>query len=270
MNRILSTHSRLFQRLFAVLALAGLLTWVGCSDDDESNNGGGTPTTSMSGAFVGAGDGGKLTVTIASTTLAPGLRAAKAQWGAGGAKILGAGSVASHGIGASGSADLDGGSVVTLSGTYSDETDTLNLTGGGYTFVGEYDDTGPAIFGAYAGPNGVGLFGVVQGGGVQVFCGSFVNTGATVNGRLNLIIRGDEVGGAGVPEGSSEGAGFEGTVTGTGNPRTVTLGGETGGGESFTATGDWDTTANTITGTWEQSDGVNVLDSGTWEASLCD
>ena len=275
MSSLLATRSGFFTRLLTATALAGTLVGVGCSDDEENKNGGTpTPTTTMTGAFVGAGDGGRLSVTVSTTTLAPARPSAKLQWGAGGGRILGSGSVAEHNVGATGSLDLDGGAVVGLSGTYSDETDSLNLTGGGYTLLGAYDATGAvgAITGAYAGPNGIGVFIAVNtaSSNVTTFCGTFVNAGATLSGRINVIVVGNEAGGAAFPEGDPEGAGFEGTVTAIGTlDRNITLSGDSGSGP-FTLAGVWDTTTNTITGTWEQSDGISVVDSGTWEANLCD
>jgi hypothetical protein len=274
MSSLFATRSGFFTRLLTATALTGALVGVGCSDDDNDPGGGNpTPTTTMTGAFVGAGDGGRASVTVSTTTLAPGLPRTKIQPGAGGARILGTGSVATHNVFASGSFDLDAGGVVGLSGTYSDETDSLHLTGGGYTLLGAYDDTGgiAAITGAYNGPNGIGFFAVVNApaSSVTTFCGTFVNAGATLTGRLNLVVIGSDAGGAGFPDGDPEGVGFEGTVTGTGNPKTISLSGSTNDGP-FTATGDWDTTTNTVTGTWEQKDGSdNVLDSGTWEADFC-
>ena len=274
MSNPFATRPGMFTRLITVTALAGLLIGVGCSDDDDEGGSTPTPTTSFTGIFVGQGDGGKITVTISSSSasLAPGLRAAKLQFGAGGSRLLRAGSLATHDIAATGSLDLSGGSIIGLSGTYKEESDTLNLIGGGYTLIGAYDSTGsyPGILGGYLGPNGPGLFACVTGVAAQVFCGTFVNGGATVQGRWNLIVAGDDAAGAAIPYGTTDLIGMERTITGTGNPRTITfLGGQDGVSE-LTATGTWDTTTNMITGTWETTDGVNPLDSGTWEASPCE
>lgn len=260
MTRFLNVNSRLIRRIFTLAALTSVALWIGCSDDESNpvNPGGGTTSSSLSGAFVGSGDGGRLSVTIASATLAPALRSAS----------LGVDSVT-----ATGSLDPDGGSVVSLTGTYDTDTDTLKLTDGGYTLLGVFDSTGSVdgIVGSYAGPNGTGMFGcfVASAGAVQTSCGSFVNMGATVSGRWNAIILGDEALAGAVASGDDEVVGMEGVVTGTGNPRTITLAGE-GSMFQLSASGSWDTTTNTITGTWETTDGVSILDTGTWDGSPCD
>ena len=275
MSKLFATHPRILTRLVTVTAAAAILVGVGCSDDDN-NNGGGTPTptTTMVGAFVGGGDGGKITVTVSSTMLAPGLPTTKLKFGAGGSRLLRPALAGAADVGASGSLDLSGGPVIGLTGNYSQEADTLHLSGGGYTFSALYDSSssGESMVGGYSGPNGPGFFGIVKGEGgkvIQVFCGAFENAGVTVTGRWNMIINGDDVGGAAFANGDTDGAGFEGAVTGTGNPRTITF---SGGNSSFslTGTGSWNTTTNSITGTWETSDGISTLDSGTWQGTPCE
>ncbi len=257
-----------FRRTALALGSVGLVAIFGlggCGDDDNPANpgGGGGPTqTQLTGGFIGGGDGGKLTLTVATGTLAPprpGLRAGAVD------------------VGATGTLDLDGGGLVSLSGTYDTVTDSLNLSDGlpgGYAFVGVYDTTGadPGIIGGYTGPNGNGLWGCFVGteSTVKVFCGSFENAGMTVSGRWSLIIIADRLIGGMVATGSSDIIGFEGTVTGSSNPRILSMAGEEAGVE-LTGAGAWDTTTNDLSGTWSTSDsGTQApIDNGTWASTLC-
>ncbi len=248
----------------ACLGVISLVVLVGCGDDDNpANPGGGTPaSTNMYGTFAGGTIGGKLTISIAATALAP----PRPSTG-----------IRTHLVTATGSMDLDGGGVIQLGGTYNDETDTLKISGGGYTFIGTYDATGtvPGILGGFTGPD-QGFFGCVTGtaSSVKVFCGTFVNAGVTVDGRWNILIVGDELAGLAVVTGSSGVVGLEGTITGTGNPRQITIelvsSDDIVADSQLSADGTWDTTTNEVSGTWTLYDSTPTqIDNGTWTGGLC-
>lgn len=257
---------RFLPRALVSVAVLGLAFWVGCSDDEENpmNPGGGATSTTFSGMFIGGGDGGRMSLTIATTSLAPALRS---------------GSLRSVVVTASGSLDLDGGAVIPFTGTYDTVTDSMDAFAtdplGDYTLAGAYDSTGTVggVLGSYDGPNGSGFFGCLAGtpGSITTLCGSFDNQSMTETGLWNTIIYADEVAGAAVPDGSSTLIGFEGTVTGTGNPRQISIAGSDGAVD-LTATGTWDTVTNQITGTWDTVDsGTQApIDNGTWSGDPCD
>lgn len=245
--------------LFVALSL---LPFAGCSNTENpvTPGGGGPTSTSLTGLFVGAGDGGKLTLTIASASLAPTLRAAS----------LGADVVSATGI-----LDPDGtGATIPLSGTYDTATDTLNVSGGGYVLLGFLEKTG-TISGDYSGPNGSGVFGTFVGSSsaTKVFCGSFENATMTISGRWNLAAVGNNVGGFGAADagGVTQTFGLNGSATGTSNPREIMLTGSLGN-DSLSAAGNWDTTTDQVQGTWDRfaNGTVDPVDTGTWVGGLCD
>lgn len=262
MSQRLSFVRRFMPRALACVAVLGLVTWVGCSDDEENpmNPGGGGPTsTSFTGMFIGGGDGGRMSLTIATTTLAPALRS---------------GLLRSAIVTATGSLDPNGGAVIPLTGTYDTDTDSVYATGGGYSIAGAYDSTGTeiAMLGGYTGPNGDGFFACLGAStSITTLCGSFDNQSMTETGLWNIFIYGDDVAGAAVPDGASTVLGFEGTVVGTGNPRTINLSGSDGAVD-LTGTGSWNTTTNVVTGTWDTVDSGTLMpiDNGTWGGTPCD
>ncbi len=259
MSQPFAAIRRFMPRVLACVAVLGLITWVGCSDDDEDNpmnpGGGGPTSTSFTGLFIGGGDGGRVSLTIATTALAPALRSAI--------------------VTATGSFDLDGGAAIPLTGTYDTDTDSVYATGGGYSIAGAYDSTGTeiAILGGYTGPNGDGFFACLAGASTSIttLCGSFDNDTMTETGLWNILIYGDDVAGAAVPDGGSTVIGFEGTVVGTGNPRTINFSGSDGAVD-LTGTGSWNTTTNVVTGTWDTVDSgtLTPIDNGTWGGTPCD
>lgn len=248
------------------LAIASLVTMAGCSKDDKKNpvdpGGGGTTTsTSLSGIFVGAGDGGRMTLTIASGSLTSAFRSATR---------------AQDSVNVSGSLDIDPdpASVLPLTGSYNIATDTLNARDtylSGYTLIGHYDAAGinPAIFGTYSGPNGAGVFESIVGASSTIlsFCGTFTNNVNPI-GRWNFVLFNGAITGASVLDGGAEVGYLAGGVSGTGNPVAVSFNGSVSG-DPLTATGTLDTMTNLAYGTWQRSISGTVVDQGTWSAQLC-
>lgn len=244
---------------FAVLALC-LFSFSGCGDDDDDNPvhpGGGTPSTQLTGTFVGENEGGlmSLAIPLAQADLAP---------------PLGAGPTRVHSVTASAVLSPDVGGVVNLTGVYDEEADSLYLSGQGYTLDGHYDSAGPvpAIVGDYTGPNGAGLFGCAVGGSgtVHVYCGTFVNESQTSTGRLNLVTIGDHVRGLVAFEG--EIVAFEGTSTATSTVRTIAVNQELVAGRVLIASGTIDLNTGEAGGNW-RIEVIGVVDFGTWDASTC-
>ena len=226
----------------------------GCSDDDDDNpvNPGTPQSTQLTGAFVGAGDGGRMTVTIplASSALAPRL---------GG----------SAPVNVTGTLSPDAGGTVNLTGSYDADGDAIVLAGGGYTLAGLYDGTAPVagIAGDYTGPNGTGGFAVAVGGSstVSVYCAEY--EGQSDSGRLNLIIVGNTVnGGVALTNGTIYG--FEGTVTGIAPNQTITVNDEVETGIVVAAQASLNSTTGQITnGTYTITVEGLEEDSGTWQGS---
>jgi hypothetical protein len=237
------------------------LALTGCGDDDDGdqnpvNPGTGDPTL-FTGTFVGATEGGLMTmyIELPQAELAPSL----------------AGRTAEPGAPAFGVLSPDVGGTINLSGTYNQETDSLRLSGSGYTVMGHYDPAGPVpgIIGPYTGPGGAGFFGCAVGGSnaVQVYCGMYTDLLATKSDRWNLAIIGGAV--RGLAYYGVDVLNFEGTATGTGNTRTIAIQQDLGGGAVLIADGTLNTTTGDVGGDWRIEIGSTVDDSGTWDASTC-
>lgn len=245
----------------ATLGLVSLLAINGCGDDNNdnpTNPGGGATTTSFTGTFVSGYEGGMLTVTVNTVSLARSLRAGSAA------------------VTATGVLSPDGGTAVNLTGTYDATTDSLYLAGGSYTLAGQYDGSGPiaGIGGVYVGPNAhPGVFGCAVGGSssIQVYCGTFENDAVTLTGRWNLVLSGNQIAGIALPDGDNapEPPLLQGTVTGTGTSRPVTLGYDDGNGFVISAVGTLDTSDHTVGGSWHTTQDSAPTDSGTWSGDLC-
>jgi hypothetical protein len=153
-------------------------------------------------------------------------------------------------------------------------TDSLFVSGGGYFFAAEYDssDTPPSLSGTYTGPNGPGFFGSLDqstfGGTIEIYNGTFQSESTNVSGSFDVARYDTLAGGLAFAEGTTLVLGMDGTVSGTGTMRTVTLSGSDG---NFTldATGTLDTAAHTVGGAWHAFDGdINKGDDGTWSGML--
>jgi hypothetical protein len=258
---------RRLRSLFLVPAVLGLFLLAGCSDDDDDDDDNGqTPSqTTMSGS-IGRGitETGTLDVTIQSGTLAAQLRNQAAPTSI----LRPAGTVV---VAAVGTLDLEGiGGQVALAGTYNTETDSLFLSGGGYTLEGRRTNTGAgqAIEGLYTGPNGTGAFFVLAGAGVplQSYCGTYTSTAQADSGSFHLTVRGTSLVGFAVSNlDANDIVRLYGNATGTGTVLDIEIQDPTNPGGAPLAEGTWDTSTDTMTGTY----GI-AGDTGAWEATLCD
>ena len=213
----------------------------------------------MSGAFVSTATNGSVSVTIASGSLAAPLRTRLSYKGA---------------VTASGTLTPPIGPVVDLTGTYDTATDTLNLTGSGYTLVGQADTTGTpdAITGGWTGPGGPGLFGCFIGtttNPVAVYCGQFQVDPSVGNGYLDTIISGDTARGIVLivnPSWAIAPTRLLGSVSGTGTTRNITMQGYESANALIVVTGTLDTTTNQLAGTWTYtlSGSATPTYTGTW------
>lgn len=242
-----------------VLGAMFLVAINGCSDDDDDDNPvnpGGGSSTQLTGAFVGATDGGKISITIplASTALAPRLGGSPAA------------------VTATGVLSPVSGGTINLAGAYDPETNILGLTGGTpgseYTFDGQYEvGTISGITGDFVGPNGSGGFATAVGGSGTVFtyCGTYTNA-SDETGNLNLLIVGTTVAGGVVTNLTLYG--FEGTVTGTAPNQTITVNDEVEPGIVVNATASLNATTGVISGgTYTITVEGTETDSGTWQGS---
>ena len=250
-----------------VPAALGLFVLAGCSDDEEDDNNNPPATsTSMGGSFAGVnGEYGTLAVTIQSGTLAGTLRNQMASTSG---LVRPSGTVV---VAATGTLDLEGiGGQVALSGTYDTDSDSLFLSGGGYTLEGMRTNTsaGQVIEGTYTGPTTSGAFSLLAGAGVplQAYCGTYTSGAQADSGFFNLTVRGSSLAGFAL---SSLDPGdivrLYGDATGTGNSRDLTIQDPTDPGGAPLATGTWDTTTDTMSGTYGFGG-----DTGSWDATLCD
>ena len=142
--------SRNFRRLIpvtAVVAALGVLALAGCSKSDKKNplapgggGGGGATTTTFVGTFTSGTNSGKLTVTVATTSLTRQFNvdlAARVTVNATGACLL-------------------GGVTTNLTGQYDPGAHNFTVAGGGYSFSGDYEPSGhvtPVLAGAWTGPS---------------------------------------------------------------------------------------------------------------------
>lgn len=257
-------HQRLLhsaRRALMVPASAMVLLLAGCGENNDGPTGpDGTPeTTTMSGVMVNAVENGRLAVSIANASLA-----------------AAPGTYAVHrvNVDATGTYRRVGGSTVTLTGTYDVDTDSLVLTGGGYTLLAQVETDGaPAsMVGEYDGPNGAGFFGAVEtdaGAAVSVHCGTYQSTTTSEDGNLSLVITDDNLAGAVFSAQTSASFAFEGLLSGGGATRTFTAGG-TDGADSISVIGTYDAISGASIGTWTMFDPVAApSDSGTWSSMPC-
>lgn len=258
------THSIASRVRFAprpCLPLAIVLAFAaGCGDDNGSPTGPGPGATSttMTGVMINATENGRLTVTIATTTLAPP-----------------PGALAARAVAVDASATFRpiGGSVVNLAGTYDAATDTLLLSGGGYTIVAEVEEGDPpSTVGQYDGPNGPGFFGAVATGSTStpVYCGDYQSGTTSENGNLSFLVSGDVFAGITFSAVTSWFRPFEGTVSGTGSVRSVAGGNVEEGVDSLYISGSFNTVSGVSSGTWTLVDLTDQsAESGTWSAVEC-
>lgn len=179
---------------------------------------------------------------------------------------------ASAAVTASGFLTISGGATDTLNGNFDGDTGYLDLTGGGYSFSGVYDSGPPSkVFGPYTGPNGDGQFDCIVGGAssADIYCGTYQNQAHSSDGTFIFGVRGTSIEGAAIENGASEAPGFTGTVSGTGAIRTLSITSLTTNGYKLTATGQLDTGAHTVGGTYKIDYNSAPYDSGGWSGTKC-
>jgi hypothetical protein len=146
---------------------------------------------------------------------------------------------------------------VLLTGTYDTTTDSLIVSGGGYTFRGKL--TNGHFTGSYTGPHGPGGFAAspsATDGSDKVFCGTSHETSpdTSQHGRFNLIVSGTTVSG----------------VTGDG----LDLGGHATGDSVYVTISDVEIARGkvvgvNISGIYYSPNFNSPTITGTWEGSIC-
>ncbi len=225
---------------FVVLVAVAL---TGCKKDSDSVV---TPPVTGSTTYVGtlanAAETGSMTLTFSSAIgkLAPTL-------------VQNAESL----ITVNGSIKI-GSTTIPITGTYNTTTDSIFISGGGYTFTGKLHNG--HITGSYTGPNGPGGFSASPSsseGSVKVYCGTSHETSpdTSSHGRFNLVITGTSVSGI-----TDDGLELSGTVNGTNISISINVGGTlfpiaTGVIEGTSLHGNYSFSGSegTVTGTWEAS-----------------
>ena len=252
-----------------LIAAIGVLALAGCSSDDNpANPGGGTPSTSsFVGMFESGVQSGKLTVTVNTATPAR-------RWGghlAPGAAVT-----------ATGTATI-GTTSYPLTGTYDTGSNGFTLAGSGYTFGGQYEagtHGRPNINGLWFGPGGSddrGNFVCYQGTGISVkaYCGVYRSIpSAPDSGSFSFAVIDTFL--VGYAHSSSDttltaGIIYEGKVTGSVNPRTITINYD-GGAYILFAPGTLDTLSGIVGGTYTATDvagGGADDDNGTYSGAVC-
>ena len=242
-------HSHALSRLARPVcgfALIALLALSGCGDSDDNPvnpGGGGSTSTAFTGMATSGTQSGKLTVSVGTTSLAP-------RWGsrAGAAVVTATGVIVIN------------GSTYNLTGTYDNTTDSLTLSGGGYTFVGSYETVGvpqPSLVGTWAGPGGQSGEFVCPVGtatSIKVYLGTFHSTASPPDsGMFSFAVIDTLLAGFAHPDGATFGVFFRGSVGPSGNPRPISINYD-GGGYTLFAPGVLNTTTNTVSGTYTFTD----------------
>jgi hypothetical protein len=268
--------------LVAAVAAASALAFAGCSDDDEpvGPTYNPTPATQFTGVFAGGADGGQMSVTIMSTSLAaarPGAvgRLAPPRLVAPG--LVAPGPADSHSVSTSVQAlatlSPTGGGVANLTGTYDTAADTLNLSGSGYSMRGvRTGSTGSSeLLGSVIGPNGTAGMRCGEGStGIKTYCATYSSNSTALTGRFNFYISGTEITGVAVAAGANAGAWIGGTATGTGATRSITFTGFFQGPNEFSGTGVLAVATGDVAGLWTLYDDLgNPIDSGSWSGVEC-
>ena len=215
---------------------------VSCKKDDNPTGSTGGPT--YYGTFANSAETGAMTLVFAN---APKLIANVPQ-------------DAATVINITGSIKVQGGSTISITGTFNSDNDSLKFSGGGYSFAGILANG--EITGSYTGPNGAGGFTASVGaeGSVKVYCGTYHETSpdTSVHGRFNLVIKGTAITGI-----TDSGLDLGGTVTSTTHISVHFQ--QLPGVEIATGTIQSD---GSITGTYSVTS-ESGTQSGTWQAHIC-
>lgn len=229
-------------KLMIVLSLLAAVVMTGCSKDDNPSQGG--PT--YYGTFAGPSESGSMTTNFAS---AP-------------SKVSSAiPNDAAAIITVTGTIKIDGGATINLTGTYDTETDSLKISGGGYSFAGTFSSG--EVSGNYDGPSGSGSFIITASasGTVKVYCGEYheVSPG-TGSGKINILLDGAAITVLVRNESGDDVNVFKGALSGS--SVTIYVSGTSG---PVLATGSMDNEAQTsMSGEYQTESEI-----GTWFAELC-
>lgn len=240
-----------------------LLVAAGCDDGPtvpRSPSGSPAAVQSLTGYYAGAGDDGKVSLSISAAALsAPAPRAPRA--GADTTQVA-----------AYATLSRDGGGTAVLSGTYDSLADTLRLSGSGYAVRGSLAVAGPpSVFaGTFDGPAGSGAWRCLSGNAqaIAVYCGSFSSGTTTHVARWHFAAGSGVLVGTAYVAGDTTGLEVEGIASGAGAVRTLSA---TGGDGSrlLSVSGSLDTGTRTASGLWSIAQGGAVIDHGSWSAVPC-
>jgi hypothetical protein len=256
-------------RWMLVPAALTVLLVAGCSDDDDDDDGPAPTQTVLHGGFAGGTAGGATETGTLDVTVNSGTLAARFPNAASATSLVKPASAAV--VNATGVLDPEGpGATISLSGTYNTDTDSLFLSGGSYTLHGKRGNVGAgqSIEGLYTGPNGTGAFYALAPAGepIQSYCGDYTSGAQTDSGFVALSVRGSSVTGLSISRlDFGDILRWNGTVTGTGTVRDLTIVDPLNPGGAPLAEGTWDTSLDTMTGTYGFGG-----DTGTWDAVVCD
>lgn len=208
------------------LLLAMLLLLGSCSDEDNPQNPGGPVPLYFAGTVNGINGSlsGSIELTINGTAVT-------------GSFVVVAPAAATH----------------ALTGTYNTTTRDISVTGGGYTFAGNFDGAN-TLDGTMSGTV-TGTFNAVKDDSQTAiaFCGTFTGTD---DGVWNFTLDGNTLSGSYTTTSGDSGL-LEGTISGN----NITINHPLGGAPLATGTRSGDNAS----GTWDNQAG----DSGTWTGSRC-
>jgi hypothetical protein len=231
------------QAAFAALAAIALAA-AACSSEEKGGGGGGGGGGNTS-SFLGilssddASESGSLQLTVST-----------------GSPIVATPTgVALASVAASGSVKILGGATVSLSGTYDDASNALDVSGSGYSFTGAYDGNN-RLEGTYTGPSTQGVFVTARSdASTAAFCGSYAGDD---QGLWNFVIDGNTLLGQAVSSASGTSAPLDGSISG--NNITILVPGT----QQVLATGTRN--GSNVSGTWADP---NSSDQGTWSGAVC-
>ncbi len=246
----------------AAAAIAALLTG-GCGSDKKPSSPEATDsgTTSFTGVFANPFEYGKLSATVATTSMPrahPPLARVHLGSRAGAAFFEATGSLACS------------TSTYALKGNYDSATGRVNLAGGGYTFQGLVDVSfaRTVLSGTYSGPTGVGLFACgLPLDSVQFYCGGYQKKSGLESGRIHLAICDTSIVGIITPSGAGTARLFEGGLS---YWRQITIGALVPGEYHLTGSGELDPTYPFVHGAWADTSFVTqYADSASFGAWSC-
>lgn len=163
-------------RLLGLIALAGALWVVGCSEDDDAQGYVHVDTKRITGFYVGPSEGGHLSIVVDRY----------AQKASALTELLAPASSPLQGVHATLIPD-DGSAAIRLAGN--EELGSIRFTGDGYDFTMATNNYAAPFAGSYTGPNGNGFFRGYAGvpDSVRVYLGAF--TGFFVAGRWHFAVQ---------------------------------------------------------------------------------